>query len=120
MELDLEEVAPKLVRYYQDLFTLVNPPQFGDTLHLIYNMIIEEMNEQLLADFMEWEVQDAITQMASLKVPWLDGLPPFFYLNYWQLVSSDVTQSILIFLNSASLFAFKSHFHHSNPQSKKS
>lgn len=94
----MEEVATKLVRYYQDLFTLFNPPQSGDTLHLIYNMIIEEMNEQLLADFMEWKVQDAITQMAPLKVPGLDGMPPFFYQNYWQLVSSDVTQSILIFL----------------------
>lgn len=109
MELNLEEVATKLVKYYQNLFTSVNPPQFGDTLHSIYNMISEEMNEQLSADFMEWEFQDAIKQMAPLKAPKLDGMPPFFYHNYWQLVSSEVTQFILSYLNSASLSLHLNH-----------
>ena len=109
MELNLEEVATKLVKYYQNLFTSVNPPQFGDTLHSIYNMISEEMNEQLSADFMEWEFQDAIKQMAPLKAPELDGMPPFFYHNYWQLVNSEVTQFILSYLNSASLSLHLNH-----------
>ena len=38
-----------------------------------------------------------IKQMAPLKAPSLDGMPPLFYQNYWQLVGNDVTQSILNF-----------------------
>ena len=41
--------------------------------------------------------------MAPLKAPGLDGMPPFFYQNYWELVGGDVTKTILSYLNSASL-----------------
>ena len=40
------------------------------------------MNDQLALEFQEWEVQAAIKQMAPLKTPGLDGMPPIFYQNY--------------------------------------
>ena len=67
------------------------------------------MNAQLLADYMSWEVGVVIKQMAPLKAPGLDGMPLLFYQNYWQLVGNDVTQSILNFLNTATL---SSHLNH--------
>ena len=41
--------------------------------------------------------------MAPLKAPRSDNMPPLFYQHYWGLISEDVSQSVLNFLNSASL-----------------
>ena len=66
-------------------------------------VVINDMNAQLSQDFMEWEVEAALKQMAPLKAPGPDGMPPFFYQNYWNLVGNDVTKTILSYLNSATL-----------------
>ena len=39
--------------------------------------------------------------MASLKAPGSDGMPPLFYQSYWSLVGSDVSTTILHYLNSS-------------------
>ena len=61
------------------------------------------MNVQLDREFTIEEVEVAIKQMAPLKSPCLDGMPPLFYQNYWSLIGSDVTHSILHYLNSGVL-----------------
>ena len=38
-----------------------------------------EMNSQLSTEFMEWEVKQAINQMAPLKALGSDDMPPLFY-----------------------------------------
>lgn len=76
---DMEEVTATLVDYYRDLFTSSQPPQHNETLNSIQNIITEDMNSQLSAQFMAWEVKEAIKQMASLKVSGLDGMPPLFF-----------------------------------------
>ena len=62
-----------------------------------------EMNTSLTAEFTTSEVELALKQMAPLKAPSPDGMPPLFYQSYWPLLGNDVTQSILHFLNSGSL-----------------
>ena len=61
------------------------------------------MNEILVGEFQVWEVEAALNQMAPLKAPEPDGMPPLFYQNFWHLVKGDVTQIVLHFLNSGSL-----------------
>ena len=61
------------------------------------------MNIQLLEEFSENEVHVALNQMAPLKAPGTDGMPPIFYQHYWDLVGKDITQSVVSFLNSTSL-----------------
>ena len=61
------------------------------------------MNDQLSTQFLAWEVQKAINQTAPLKAPSLDGMPPIFFQNYWNLIRNFITQSILQFLNTTSL-----------------
>ena len=61
------------------------------------------MNASLCCDFEAWEVESALKQMAPLKAPGPDGMPPLFYQNFWNLVGSDVTTSILYYLNLGSL-----------------
>lgn len=54
----------------------------------------------LLAEF---KVENALRQMVPLKAFGPDGMPPLFYQSYLSLLGSDVTQSILLFLNSGSI-----------------
>lgn len=48
--------------------------------------------------------------MAPLKASRLDGMRPLFYQSYWSLLSNDVTQSILLYLNSGTLPKALCHF----------
>ena len=41
--------------------------------------------------------------MAPLKAPEPDGMPPFFYQHYWNLIGHDISNSMLNYLNSATL-----------------
>ena len=66
-------------------------------------IITEEMNLSLTHDFMEKEVSKALQQMASLKAPGTDGMPPLFYQHFWSTVDKDVTSSNLSWLNSSTL-----------------
>ena len=40
------------------------------------------MNEKLVANFTIEEVEVALKQMAPLKAPGLDSMPPLFYQSY--------------------------------------
>ena len=82
-------------------------------LECVPNVITNEMNALLSRKFEVHEVEVALQQMAPLKAPGLDGMPPLFYQNFWGTVSHDVTSSILIWLNSGTLPQFfKSYFYH--------
>ena len=67
------------------------------------------MNGTLSSPFQPWEVHDTTKQLASLKAPGLDGMPPLFYQNYWNLVGNDISHLVLNFLNTTSL---PPHFNH--------
>ena len=55
------------------------------------------MNEILTGEFQAWEVKDALKQMAPLKAPGPNGMPPLFYQNFWELVRGDVIHDVLFF-----------------------
>ena len=61
------------------------------------------MNDELVGEFQEWEVVQALKQMAPLKALDPDGMPPLFYQHFWSTVDSDVTNSILSWLNIGTL-----------------
>ena len=62
------------------------------------------MNNRLSADFKAWEIHEVVKQMAPLKAPGPDGMPPIFFQNFWPLVGDEGTASILIFLNTTTFF----------------
>ena len=75
---NLDEVADTIVDYYQNLFTSASPTNLENTIQHIQPIINEEMNASLVADFEALEVQEAIKQMAPLKAPGPNGIPPIF------------------------------------------
>ena len=97
------QVNDTIVDFYQNLFTLANPSNFEEVVDLIPQVVTNKMNEKLVADFTIEEVEVALKQMAHLKAPGLDGMPLLFYQRYWSLLGSDVSHSILHYLNSGDL-----------------
>lgn len=84
---------------YQGQFTSSNLTSFNDILEQILHLVTEETNSDLMGDFTAHEAEVALKQMAPLKSPEPDSMPPTFYQNYWSLVGSDVTNAILMYLN---------------------
>ena len=71
-----------VVKFYQQLFTSSEPVNLDEILEQIPTMVTKEMNSELLKEFIAKEVENALKQMAPLKSPGPDGMPPLFYQSY--------------------------------------
>ena len=97
------QVEDIVIEFYQALFTSQISENFDEILAQMPRVVTIEMSNDLLAEFKADEVQTALKQMAPLKSPGSDGMPPIFYQHYWSLVGSDVVDNILYFLNLGNL-----------------
>ena len=57
----------------------------------------------LSSEFTHMEVKQAINHMAPLKALRPNGMPPLFYQYYWNLIGDDIFDTVLRYLNSATL-----------------
>ena len=72
-------------------------------IEVIPHVVTPDMNVELDREFTIEEVEVAIKQMAPLKSLGPDGMTHLFYQNYWSLIGSDVTHSILHYLHNGVL-----------------
>ena len=98
-----DQIAETFLNYYNELFTTSRPDPLTEYLDSIPQVVTEDMNATLTEEFKALEVEVALKQIAPLKASGPDGMPPLFYQNLWDLVSSDVTSTMLHFLNKGSL-----------------
>lgn len=77
-----QDITTLFVNYFDNLFETSNPDNFEPVLNGVNRCITEEMNDSLLLEFTAAEVHTTIFQMAPLKAPGPDGLPPLFYHQY--------------------------------------
>ena len=92
----LDQISAIFLEYYQELFSSSNPEVLVGDLDSIPQAVTMEMNKALTEEFQAWEVENALKQMAPLKAPGPDGMPPLFYQNFWELVKGDVIHDVLI------------------------
>ena len=78
----LSRMVDIVVKFYQQLFTSSEPVNLDEILEQIPTMVTKEMNSELLKEFIAKEVENALKQMAPLKSPGPDGMPPLFYQSY--------------------------------------
>ena len=104
-----QQIRDTIVDFYTNLFTSNIPDHLEEVIDVIPKVVTAEMNASLTSEFIALEVEVALKQMAPLKAPDPDGMPPLFYQNYWPLLGNDVTQFVLHFLNSGSLPAALGH-----------
>ena len=98
-----------LIDFYAELFTTSNPQNLEKVLEGIQEVVSRDMNSKLTAPYKAEEVELAIKEMAPLKAPGPDGMPPLFYQTYWTEVGMDITQAVLSCLNSGSILKFINH-----------
>ena len=75
----------------------------------VHEVVTEEMRINLAKPYIAEEVDCAIKEMAPLKAPGPDGMPPLFCLTYRTEVGMDVSQAVLSNLNSGSLLKSVNH-----------
>ena len=73
------DISTILVNYFKNLFTSTEHIMPQDVLSCVPPIIDDEMNTALSQEFNAKEMEDALHQMAPLKTPGLDGMPPLFY-----------------------------------------
>ena len=73
-----EGIANTFTNFYKGLFTSTNPVLNGEAMDPVPKLITDDMNALLTQDFTEGEVQVALKQMAFLKAPRPNGMPPYF------------------------------------------
>ncbi|GFS35299.1 hypothetical protein Acr_00g0038960 [Actinidia rufa] len=56
--------------------------------------VTDEMNANIIAQFTEKEVRDALFQMHCTKSPGPDGKHAIFFQRFWHIVSSDIMDPI--------------------------
>jgi hypothetical protein len=100
---DAEQIGTQFVNYYQELFTTVPLEGIDCFLEGIQPRVTAEMNRKLTCNFTELDVITAMKQMAPLKAPGPDGMPPIFYQSYWHVGGEDVIAAVLSCLNSGKI-----------------
>ena len=73
--------------FYKDFYTSEGTDDMASVLDTVPTKVTLEMNDQLLAPFMEKEVKEALFQMFPTKAPGPDGLPAHFFQRHWVVCS---------------------------------
>ena len=72
-------------------------------------MVTKDRNAKLVERYTAEEVVAAIKEMAPLKAPGPDGMPPLFFQMYWLDIGMDIIEAVLSSLNSGSLLKSINH-----------
>ena len=89
-----------IVDFYSKLFTSSIPSDMERVVQHTRRVVSEDMNDGLVASFTKEEVETALKQMAPLKAPGLDGMPPIFFQHYQDSIGDDIVKAVLFYLNS--------------------
>ncbi|KAM6564495.1 hypothetical protein CsatB_024493 [Cannabis sativa] len=87
--------------YFQSIFTShqVDDHAINSILEVVPTMLDENARDIISAPFTASEVYTALHSMSDDKSPGKDGMSVMFFTNYWNIVGSLVTESVLEVLN---------------------
>ena len=77
--------------------------QKEECLSAVPHKVTPEMQEVLSSDFSVEEIKAALFQMGPTKAPKPVGMNALFYQNFWHVVSNNVVNVVLDFLNSSNM-----------------
>lgn len=81
-----------LIHYYEKIFASEGTDAAAqqEVIDNVQHRVSSSMNETLLGAYLDDEIKKALFQMHSSKSTGLDGMSPFFYHKYWNIVHQDV------------------------------
>ena len=94
-----EQISQVANQYFKELFTTTNPTNMGSVLDAVERRVTPNMNNALLQRYTPDEVRRALFQMHPSKSPSPNGMSPFVFQKYWNIVGFDVIEAILSILN---------------------
>jgi hypothetical protein len=96
-----ETIEKAFVSFYDNLFTSARPNNMENCTDAIRSKVSDVMNCNLMAEFTNEEVKQALYQMAPTKAPGPDGFTMGFYQQHWDTVGPEVCETVLHFFNSS-------------------
>ncbi|KAK4397093.1 putative mitochondrial protein [Sesamum angolense] len=107
------EIQEHIEAYFGEIFRSRNPSEndLEKGTEAISVRISEDMLLELSKPYTAEEVSLALSQMAPLKSPGPDGMPPFFFQKFWHVVRDDVISNSLQLLNNLILPFGLNHTH---------
>ena len=99
------------VEYFNNIFATSNLRNMEEVLNVVDRVVTEKTNQSLLKPFVGVKVWQALFQMHPSKSSGPDGMYPFFFQKYWHVVGGDVTEAVLLILNSGNVLT-KMNFTH--------
>ena len=98
-----------IVDFYNKLFSSSNPSGLESVIQHTKGVVSADMNASLIEDFMSLEVESALRQMAPLKAPDPDDMPPIFFQHYWDCIGNDIVKDVLFCLNTSEVLTGLNH-----------
>jgi hypothetical protein len=89
-----EEIKGIVTTFFKNLYTndrTVNPSVILD---LVQGGVTDEMNGELLKEYTDQEIGDALFQIGPLKAPGPDGFPARFFQRNWGIMKEDVIGAV--------------------------
>ena len=96
-----ETIEGAFVRFYEDLFTTASTENVEICTAAIDSKVTTLMNNNLLAEFTNEEVKNALDQMTPTKAPGPNGFNAGFYQQHWDIVGPEVCEAALYFFKNA-------------------
>jgi len=108
---DEDTCAGMLNEFYSRLFNSSQAHDLDRILDEVDEVVTDEMRVDLVLPYTSEEVDAALKEMAPLKAPGPDGMPPLFFQTYWIDIGMDVHQAVLSKLR-CYLEIYTPYFHH--------
>lgn len=80
---DAEGIHALVTNFYTSLFQSNGGSRYDELLCSVPNRVSRTMNDELLEEYTEEEVKQALDSMGDLKAPRPDGMLALFYKKYW-------------------------------------
>ena len=104
----IDEIEDILVNHFKFSYEDPNSNSVDSILHELQSLHILELSTQRCYDLnrpiTSIEIDDVVFQLEPHKAPGLDGIPTFFFQEYWSTVKTDIINTVQAFFHLGSLF----------------
>jgi hypothetical protein len=93
-------LKPLVLNYFSNLFSSEVQAIDPVMMEKVQPRVSDVMNDKLNAPYTAEDVKKAIFSIGDFKAPGPDGLHAVFYKQFWDICGAEITQEVLLALNS--------------------